>query len=249
MFPNDTPNRRRDDVAAYQTTVRTIRRCGADIILATLELPEGYQYRAGQWFRLTLVTPDGPETRTLSHAAAPSDGVIELATRLSPSSFKQALDDVVEGDRVEISASGGRLALPAEPTNVTFLAGGVGITPIRSLVRDAGANGSSLQGALLLYGNRDESCIPYREELEGYAHAGLTTVHVLEHPSDGWKGESGFITADVVRRHVRPEDRTFIISGPPVMVEAMERLLDELSVPAAQRKVESFGPRQPAAIG
>lgn len=214
--------------------------------MATLGLPEGYEYRAGQWFRLTLPTPIGPETRTLSHAAAPTDGVIELATRLSPSLFKQALGGVREGDTVEISASGGRLALPDLPTPLALLAGGVGITPIRSLTRYAVAKHQSLDGAVLLYGNRDESCIPYRDEFEGYARAGLTTVHVLEHPSDGWDGERGFITTDSVRRHAGP-DRTFVISGPPVMVEAMERLLDDLAVPAERRIIESFGPRQPTA--
>lgn len=228
---------------SYATRIQSIERCGADVVLATLDLPDGYSFRAGQWFRLTLRTPIGPEAKTLSHAAAPSDGVVAFATRLSTTVYKQSLALLKEGDGVEISAPGGRLSLPEPDVRLGFLAGGVGITPIRSLLRESLATKRQLLDPVLLYGNRDESCIPFRGELEGMSEKGIKTVHVLERAPEGWEQETGFITADMISRHMPPEDRTFIVSGPPVMVTAMERVLDEVGVPAERRIIESFGPR------
>lgn len=227
----------------YPTRVTSLQRCGEDVVLGQLARPDGYEYRAGQWFRLTLGPQGSPETRTFSHSASPSDSSIEFGTRLSASSFKQALARLGVGDEVQISGPGGRLALPDSDSPLAFLAGGVGITPVRSLLRAAAAEGRDLGGAVLLYGNRDSTCIPYGEELEAMKGAGLSIVRVLERPPEQWEGESGFITAELVRRHADPDDHIFVVSGPPVMVDAMERVLDEVGVPPQRRIVESFGPR------
>lgn len=229
--------------ATFSTEVISVLRCGDDVVLGVLARPDGYEYRAGQWFRLTLGGDGSPETRTFSHSASPTDSAIEFGTRLSASSFKQALARLGAGDEVQISAPGGRLALPEGDPPLAFLAGGVGITPVRSLLRAAQAAGRDLSDAVLVYGNRDATCIPYRDELEAMAGSGLAVVHVLEQPPEEWEGEAGFITAELVRRRADPEGRTFVVSGPPVMVDAMERVLDEVGVPPQRRIVESFGPR------
>jgi NAD(P)H-flavin reductase len=87
--------------------------------------------------------------------------------------------------------------------------------------------------------------VPFEAEFMGMAESGVKTVLCYERPPNGWTGESGFITAEMVRRYLAPSEvgRPFIVAGPPVMVTAMERVLDELRVPAADRLVEHFGPR------
>ncbi len=106
-----------------------------------------------------------------------------------------------------MTGPGGRLALPADATRVAFLVGGVGITPVRSMLRDAVVQGRRFDDALLFYGNRDDSCVPFEEEFEAMADIGVRTVLCFEHPPIGWQGDSGFITAEMVGRLLTPEQR------------------------------------------
>lgn len=225
----------------YEVTVVASEMCGADIAHVRLSRPDGYRFAAGQWFRLTLETADGSLTETFSHASAPYDVGLELVTRLSGSAFKRALAEVRPGQRLQILGPGGRLALP-DAEKIAFLVGGVGITPVRSMLRDALHSGRTFGDALLLYGNRDESCVPFGEELLGMAEGGVRTVLSYERPSAEWEGESGFITAEMARRYLPADDgRPFVVTGPPVMVAAMEAVLDELGVGDDRRVVERFG--------
>jgi ferredoxin-NADP reductase len=216
--------------------------CGSDIVTCRFEKPEGYSFAAGQWLSLRLETSDGPATHVFSHCSAPRDPVLELTTRLSGSVYKQALGRLEPGQRVHIVGPGGRLAIGDDVQRIAFLAGGIGITPIRSILRDAAQKGRTFDDALLLYGNRDESCVPFLAEFEAMADMGVRIVLVYERPPEMWDGESGFITADIVRRHVDLDDgRPFVVTGPPVMVTAIERVLDELHLAAERRLIERFG--------
>jgi ferredoxin-NADP reductase len=218
--------------------------CGADIRILRFERPSQYLFRPGQWFTLSLQTAEGVITETFSHCSAPGDPYLEMATRLSGSAFKQALAALANGDEVRIAGPGGRLALPKDTARVAFLVGGVGITPVRSMLRHAMQTGSAFTDALLVYGNRDESCAPFLDEFEAMASVGVRVVVCYERPSVGWEGESGFITQDTVRRHMDPGDgRLFVVTGPPVMVAAMESVLGNLAVPPERRLIERFAVR------
>lgn len=226
----------------YQTVLEARSGCGADVVLFRFGRPEGYEFKAGQWFRLTLETADGAQTKTFSYSSAPQDESIELTTRVSGSAYKQALDALAPGDSVEISGPGGRLALPEGAVRAAFLVGGVGVTPVRSILRDAVASGVVFDDALLVYGNREPSCAPYLDEFVGMSNSGVRVVAVFETADAGWTGERGFITADLVRRHVDPSDgRPFVVAGPPPMVSVMQEVLDALGVDADRRIVEWFG--------
>lgn len=227
----------------YRARVTATQSCGDDVLILTLGMPDGYSFRAGQWLRVTLPTTEGTQTRTLSIASAPADGEIVLATRLSDSAFKRALAGVASGDEITIGPPGGRLRLPEEALEFGFLVGGVGMTPVRSLLREARRQGRSLDGSVVLYGNRDETCILWRGEIEGLQEIGLRVTHVLEEPPSGWTGESGLIHEDMVKRLAPPTGRTYVVAGPPAMVDAMVEILDRLAVPEELRMVEAFGPR------
>ncbi len=216
--------------------------CGKDTVILRFSRPTRFEFASGQWFRLALATDEGDLAETFSVCSAPSDPELMMATRLTGAPFKRALAALVPGDRASIMGPGGHLALPPSTDRVAFLAGGVGITPVRSILRDARAHGRVFADALLLYGNRDETCVPFADELLGMGDVGLRTVVCLEEPSDAWKGERGLITAETIRRHMDPADgRVFLVAGPPAMVDAMERVLDELLVKDDRRLFERFG--------
>lgn len=226
----------------YQAELLGKESCDESVITFRFSRPDGYSFRAGQWFRLFLHTADGELAETFSHCAAPGDEELELTTRMSGSPFKNALAALQRGDGVSISAPGGRLAIPPGAKRVCFLVGGVGITPVRSLLRDAQQTGRTFDDALLFYGNRDERCAPFAGEFLAMANGGVRTVLCFERASTGWKGERGFITAETVMRYLDPADgRPFLVAGPPIMVEVMQQVLDELGVPQSARIVEHFG--------
>jgi NAD(P)H-flavin reductase len=96
---------------------------------------------------------------------------------------------------------------------------------------------------LLFFGNQDQTCIPFGEEFTTYAeeHQEIEVVDVLAAPHPGWEGETGFITADTVRRHCDPLDGWhWVVAGPPAMIDAMKRVLEELEVPRERVSLESF---------
>jgi ferredoxin-NADP reductase len=227
----------------HETRFQGWRPCGGDTGIFTFERPSGYSSRAGQWLRLTLPTRDGDQTRTLSDAAAPAEPTIDLAVRLTGSPFKDAMMRLEPGTTVRFAGPGGTLTIPEQARNVAFLMGGVGITPGRALIRDRILHDDDSAEIVLFYGNNELACAPFGGEFREF-DSRLDWFHLIEviaHPEPGWTGETGFITADVVHRHVAlAEDWYFIVAGPPAMLEPMKTVLDALAVPSERRLFESF---------
>jgi ferredoxin-NADP reductase len=204
--------------------------------------PAGYDFAPGQFMSLTLNTRDGEQTKPFTHDESPADPYLEITTRLTGSAFKDALLALEPGYVVRVAGPRGRMTLPDGVRKVAFLVGGVGVTPARSIIRDALARGTGLRTALF-YGNQDEASIPFRVEFDGYAaaHPEILVVHVLAVPGATWAGERGFITADTVRRHIDPLDGWhWVVTGPPAMISAMARVLTDLAVPEDRVSTESF---------
>jgi ferredoxin-NADP reductase len=123
-----------------------------------------------------------------------------------------------------------------------FLAGGVGIAGLISMLRTM-ADRRDVRPALLFYANREWDGAAFREDLERLQERlDLTVVHVLEHPPEGWAGETGYVTADVLARHLPPAYRRFqfFICGPDPMMDAAEVALVELGVPPERVHTERF---------
>ena len=218
--------------------------CGADVATFRFSRPEELEFRAGQWLTLELVVDGGPIAETFTICSAPVDEYLEFTTRLSGSAYKNALSGLAPGDSAFVAGPGGRLSLPPGESRLAFLVGGVGITPVRSMLRQACAKGARFDDAVVFFGNRDASCVPFADEFSAMAAHGVRTVVCIEHPSRDWGGESGFINAQIVRRHLPVDDgRPYFVTGPPPMVAAMEGVLDDLSVPGSLRIIERFGAR------
>ncbi len=224
----------------FRVGLLSSERCGSDILTCRFARPEAYDFTPGQHAMLTLATSEGLQAKPFSLAAAPHDDYVEFTTRLSDSAFKRSLSALEVGDEATISAARGRFVLPEGVRSAIFLAGGIGITPMRSILRDAVQRKTGMN-AVLFFGNRDETCIPYREEFDAMEPQGVKVVHVLERPQEDWPGPRGYITSDLVREIVDPAKwELFVVAGPPVMVEVMQRILDELEVDPGRLMVERF---------
>jgi glycine betaine catabolism B len=225
----------------------TVRFVGSDRTCSTTAAfcftrPEGYRFVAGQFMSLSIETREGPQTHLFSHCDAPDDDVAMILTRLTGSAFKDALLAMRPGDTATLRGPQGLLTVPPALPRAAFLVGGVGVSPARSIVRDAALRDSGVE-ALVFDGNLDETCVPFKNEFDRYEHEhpNIRFVHVLEKPSGSWRGERGFITTEVVRSHCDPLDgRHWFVAGPPAMVTAMRKVLDDLKVPASSATFELF---------
>jgi ferredoxin-NADP reductase len=230
-----------------EASTSKVRFVGADMLCSTTATfsftrPEGSAFVAGQTMAIMLQTSAGRQSHTFSHCDAPGDEEAMLLTRLTGSAYKNALLALRPGDEVEMLGPMGRLTIGPEVKKAAFLVGGVGVSPARSILRDAVARRTGVE-FLVFDGNLDETCIPFREEFDRYerARAGIRFVHVLEKPGAEWTGERGFIDAAVVNRHCDPLDGWhWYVVGPPAMVTVMEALLRELKVPDAVATSENF---------
>ena len=146
------------------------------------------------------------------------------------------------GQRVYLDGPYGAFTIGNPADMHVLIAGGVGVTPMMSMIRTL-ADRSDTRPVILLYGSRDWESITFREELEALkARLNLTVVHVLANPSAGWTGEQGFITADVFKRHLPPPyaDHEYFICGPDVMMDAIEKALGEMNVPLSKYHSERY---------
>ncbi|MHB1319784.1 MAG: ferredoxin reductase family protein [Anaerolineae bacterium] len=125
---------------------------------------------------------------------------------------------------------------------LVFIAGGVGISPIMSMLRTMADRGDT-RPAVLLYGSYDLDWATFREDiaaLEGQLN--LRVVHVLERPPAGWQGESGYVTRDILTRYLPPEGARYCVylCGPTPMLNAVERALNALGIPPTRILMERF---------
>ncbi len=215
-----------------------------------LARPKEYSFRAGQWCFLTLPAAGFADERglrrPLSLASAPEEDDLLFATKASTSAFKQTLLALPLGTRIAVDSPRGDLSLPApELGPLAFLAGGVGITPFRSLLHHV-ARARTGHRVTLLYSNRTPEETPFLDDLGALAaaHGNLRVVATMTRMVESartWDGPTGRLDADLIRQECPDWPKThFILAGPPPMVEAMEKTLQELGVPPERLRAERF---------
>jgi len=152
------------------------------------------------------------------------------------------IHEVPVGRRVYIDGPYGAFTIGNPADMHVLIAGGVGITPMMSMIRTL-ADRNDKRPVILIYGSGDWESITFREELEALeARLDLKVVHVLVDPPAGWKGEKGFIDADIMMRHLPPpyRDHEYFICGPNPMMDAIEKALGEMRVPLAKYHSERY---------
>jgi predicted ferric reductase len=191
----------------------------------------GFRFSPGQFGWLTVW---GSPFRITGHpfsfssSAEVADGHVEMTIR-NLGDFTSAIPEVPVGQRVYIDGPYGAFTIGNPADMHVLIAGGVGITPMTSMIRTFADRGDP-RPVILLYGSKDWESITFREELEALkARLNLTVVHVLADPPPGWTGERGFITAELFKRHLPPPyaDHEYFICGPNVMMNAIEAALRE----------------------
>lgn len=204
----------------------------------------GFKFSPGQFGWLTVW--GGPFKITahpfsFSSSADVPDGQVEMSIR-NLGDFTNQIGEVPVGRRVYIDGPYGAFTIGNPADMHVLIAGGVGITPMMSMLRTLADRGDK-RPVTLFYGSKDWESVTFREELEALeGRLDLTLVHVLQNPPDGWTGERGYITAEVFRRHLEPPyaAHEYFICGPGVMMDAIETAIGQLQVPIAKYHSERY---------
>lgn len=210
--------------------------------------PEGFTFRAGQFADLTLIAPPETDaegnTRGFSIVAAPYETELVFATRLRDTAFKRVLRNLPVGAEVKLDAPYGDFTLhKTETTPAVFLIGGIGITPVRSMVAQATHDRTAHQ-LTLLHANRTLEDAPCQDEFDRLAqeNPNFTFVPVLTAAVPaGWHGEHGRIDEAMLKRHISDlYAPIYYLAGPEGMVKAMRQLLVGVGVNEDNIKTEEF---------
>ncbi|HLZ23934.1 MAG TPA: FAD-dependent oxidoreductase [Ktedonobacterales bacterium] len=203
-------------------------------------------FRAGQYLRYTLPHAD-PDTRGISRsfsiASSPDEPLLRLTTRLStpPSTFKAALARLQPGAIVDASGPFGNFVYSESDEPVVFIAGGIGITPMRSILGDL-ASRQVRTRSTLLYSSTTQD-IPFRTWLDALATdwPELRVIYTVTRPGAEWNGLTGRIDAAFVQRHVPDVARSLcLVSGPTPLVDSMRATLADTGVDPGRVKYEAF---------
>jgi ferredoxin-NADP reductase len=216
--------------------------------LLVLFAVDGYpDYRPGSYFWVELpnrgLDDEKGLRRHISLVTSPTEeGVVGLATRLRDTAFKQTLAELEVGDEVEVEEPKGSFLLPEETGGeYVFVAGGIGITVFRSMLRYIADEGLPYR-ITLVYSNRDSESAAFRDELEELERRidGLRVVLVMTDEEE-WEGERRRLDADVLGELVGGlEGKQFLVAGPPEMAQAVADSLLSAGLPEERVLADKF---------
>ncbi len=231
-------------------TLTSRRQIGAGITSFTFSRPPGLSWRTGQYMEWTLPLARADARgarRYFSIASSPTEPDLMIAARFPPrgSRYKEELATMREGDPITAGELGGDFVLPRNAgTPLAFIAGGIGITPFRAMIKYVLDTGER-RDIVLLYSCSTEEEIVFRDVLDQAERTiGVKVVYTLsELPRirRDWRGGRGPIDAEMIRREVpRLAERLFFVSGSPGMVAAMKHALRAAGVPGRKVRTDPF---------
>ncbi len=217
------------------------------VLRVQIERPAGFAFRAGQHALLRLETDRGPDLRPLSIASPPHLDSLEFATRVGPSAFKQALARLRPGDRVQVSRPMGGVHFD-QGRPAVLVAGGVGITPILSVLLQPEILASTA-ALRLVFSNRDADDIPFKDELADLARRrpDLEVTWVLtsrEPASPAGAVHPGRISESLLHAHAdQLPEACFYVAGSAAMVADVTGMLRRVGVGRSDIRTVSQGRR------
>jgi predicted ferric reductase len=205
---------------------------------------DGLHFKPGQFGWITVRQSPfaiSPHPFSFSSSAEQTD-VLKMSIK-AVGDFTNTVSTLEPGTKVYLDGPYGVFTPDrAEGPGFVLIGGGIGITPLMSILRTFADRGD-VRPVILLFGNSDWDEITFREELEELQQQmNLTVVHVLSDPNDEWEGESGYIDEELVRRHLPDhyERYRFFVVGPAPMMDTMEEVLPKLGIPSENIRTERF---------
>jgi ferredoxin-NADP reductase len=214
------------------------------------EKPSGWTFKAGQYLDMTLLDPSETDSEgnvhSFSIASAPHEGTLMVATRMRDTAFKRVLKTMPFGTAVKIEGPSGDLILQnGFARTAAFLAGGISITPFRSIVHWA-AKEKSPNRIVLFYSNRRPEDAPFLAELQSLEKDNpkyklIASMTEMEKSHQPWNGETGLIDQGMLGRHLKgAASPIYYIAGPPAMVKGLHEMLSKTGINDDDIRAEDF---------
>jgi predicted ferric reductase len=207
----------------------------------------GMRFIPGQFAWLTAWTsPFTDQEHPFSISSSASNPKLIAFTIKQLGDFTSTIKDMQPGQQVYLDGPFGAFSIDRQPhaKGYVFIAGGIGITPMMSMLRTLKERGDQ-RPLVLIYANNRWGDVTFREEIEKIQEElNLKVVHVLADPPDDWQGERGFVTKDILEKYLPKERQKDIyeifICGPPPMMDIVEKLLPQVGVPLGDFHSERF---------
>lgn len=198
--------------------------------------PENFEFDAGDWIDIGF---EGRELKggiTYSISSSPLESDIRITFREGISEFKKALQSITAGERLFISQYGNDYGFQLKKNQSSVLiAGGVGIAPFRSMLKEMHENHDT-NDVLLIYLNQNEQFL-FKDELENWSQRlpNLSVSYIMTKDINRKKREKFILSL------IKNQGHNFYISGPEGMVESNEHLLIDSGIPVRNIRIDSFG--------
>lgn len=219
------------------------------IMVFVFEKPAGLIFKPGQYAGFTLINPPATDaggiTRRFSLLSTPQDTHLSIATRVHENilAYKRVLNDLSIGSEIKFAGPTGNFTLHEDlSVPAVFIAGGVGITPFYSMIRDAAARNST-QPIYLFYGNQSRHEAAFLDELTTLQQTLPTfkLIPILVDPDTGWLGETGYITHTLLKKYITDLNAPiYYVCGSPAMVTALQETLVEMDIDENRIRIEDF---------
>lgn len=228
-------------------TLKKIERPAAGVLDFIFSPNRHLCFEPGQYLEWTLAhaSPDARGNRRyFTIASSPAEEHLRLGVRFyaQPSSFKRALEHMRIGDTIHAAHLAGGFTLPKDANKkLAFIAGGIGVTPFRSMVEDL-LNRKEKRDIALFYANRTLDTIAYKELFDRAGRElGITTVYTVDDAHAGADLHPGPLTPELLAQEIPDyRERTFYLSGPPSMVDAFKETLRAMGVSRWRIKTDFF---------
>jgi ferredoxin-NADP reductase len=214
------------------------------------EKPASFVFTAGQFIDIDLLSPSETDaegnTRGFSVSSAPYEDIIMVTTRLRDTAFKRVLKTLPLETEVKIEGPFGNLRLHNDVKRAAvFLAGGIGVTPFRSILLDA-ASKRLPHHIFLFFSNHRPEDAPFLDELQslGKSNANYNFIGTMTHMEKSqrsWPGERGVINREMLDKHLKEASSPiYYIAGPPGMVKGLHAMLQAAGVDEDDIRIEEF---------
>lgn len=247
--------------ATYEVELKGKKQIATRTMEFTFEKPKDFKFNAGQHIRMTLLNPTDSDAkgnrRFMTLANTPAEKDLVIAMRMTDSAFKNVLGQMQIGEKVVIeillrSPHGSFVIHEDSSKPAVFLAGGIGIVPAYSIIKDAIER--KLQHKIyLFYSNRRPEDAPYLKDLQKLAnqYPSFKLIATMTHPEKSaptesgsdklWDGEIGYIDKKMLQKYlVNLGSPVYYIVGLTEMVNAMKALVSEIGISRDNIRSEDF---------
>ncbi len=229
----------------YRVKLQHKQTVAHETVVFKFEKPIGYKHKAGQFIVLRILDLESTDEKETRHfftlSSAPYEKHLAVTTRIRGTQLKQKLSSYKLGREVEITEAMGSFVLDKLESLVVFLAGGIGITPFRSIALQE-AFEKSPRNIILFYSSPSLKEMSYLEELKkvGEINQNFKLIPIITR-DENWKGEKDHVSLEMIKKYVpNPSDAIFYSAGPPQMVEILKNMLLRSNIPQEHVKVEEF---------